>query len=600
MRKLNKLISIMFILFFGLTSVNMGKVSGNNMTIVGEGDDYATQVLGDAWDMSQFTDISQYLNQSGQANLLTNIQVANGIYSAQSISFAAPTTLIFPGYKNALLTGKVGHQFPINANLYKCIYVAAKVNSGPPQNGAPDQMLFTWFENENLNGAGSAWGETIPGIVLSTDWQLFSANLSTWTKLAHGSTAWNKSPSGQWQGLQVSPTIQNTTYQIDWVRLTDCAPKTISIGWTGKGAVTVYIRPEGTTNDIKVINSITSNPIILDVQGFQAGKFTYFVKQGTTTLTSADFQVNDAPIVTFKSPSRTSGSDFYNSNQDDFHLEPTDVAFTQCISYRYDKGIIYADTPTVQNQPPASCQGGGYNDPEISFTQSTPIDTTQYRYLTFHMYTAGPYQNVPDGMISRVVWYWNNRCILVSSPISLDVGWHTYSLDLWDPIEGAVNDHSTTGCPNPPLTWQSTSPASQFRLKLNENITGQVMQQELDWVKLTKPDTIQSGGKYPIKINASKTLVNSQLSFFYTTDRSNPLQNVAVLSTSNTQVTIPPGRNHIYLPILKQNSNSDPNTMTFNWITNNIPAADYYICVKTQDDYNSTTYCSEAPVHVVP
>lgn len=600
MKFINRIFSIVIIfLLLGLPSLKQVKAA-SGLTTVGEGNDFATQVLGDAWDMSQFTDISTYLNQSGQVNQLTNIQVANGILSAKSVSWGAPVTLLFPGYKNALLIGKVGHQFPINAKTYKCIYIAAKVDSGPPQNGTPDQMLFTWFANENLNSPGGIWGETIPGIMLSSGWQLFSANLSNVTKLAPGSTAWNNAPSGQWQGLMVTPTIQNTTFQIDWARLTDCAAKNISIGWSGTGAVSVYIRPENTTNDIKVINSTTSNPINLDVEGFQAGNYTYFIKQGSTTLASANFQVTEAPVVTFDRPSPTSGEDFYSPDNENLSIDSSEIASTQCISYSISNGIIFTDTPTVQNQPANTCQGGGYNDPEISFTQNTPIDTNQYRYLTFRMFTAGLWQNVPLGMIVRVVWYWNNRCILVSSAVPLDVGWQTYTVDLWDPIQGAVDDHSITGCPNPPLSWRSTSPASQFRLKLNENITGQVMHQEISWMKLTKPDTVRAGDEYQILVRSNKTLDQSQYGFYYTTSLSNPLEHNVALSGSDIRQNLPTGPNFIFIPVVTQHFYSDPGTIPFYWDTSGVPVGSYYICVKTQDGYNTTTYCSNTPVQVTP
>jgi hypothetical protein len=51
-----------------------------------EGDDFATRNLRNAWDMSEFADISQALNQSGQVNYLTNILVQDGVFSARSTS----------------------------------------------------------------------------------------------------------------------------------------------------------------------------------------------------------------------------------------------------------------------------------------------------------------------------------------------------------------------------------------------------------------------------------------------------------------------------------------------------------------------------------
>src|SRR3990172_2092576 len=128
-----------------------------------EGRDFSTGRLGDAWDMAEYTDISQYINQSGQANLLEDISVAGGVFSARATALRqASFHLLFPGYLNALLIGNVGRFYPIDVNTYKCLYVAAKVDSGPPENGSPDQMVVYWFADEELNGG--TWGLTIPGI----------------------------------------------------------------------------------------------------------------------------------------------------------------------------------------------------------------------------------------------------------------------------------------------------------------------------------------------------------------------------------------------------------------------------------------------------
>src|SRR5215212_2600496 len=68
-------------------------------TPVAETKDFATQVLRDPWDMSELTDISQYLNGSGQRNLVQNISVTDGVFSAQSTSAKdADFYPLFPGY----------------------------------------------------------------------------------------------------------------------------------------------------------------------------------------------------------------------------------------------------------------------------------------------------------------------------------------------------------------------------------------------------------------------------------------------------------------------------------------------------------------------
>src|SRR5258706_6611313 len=92
---------------------------------VPESPDFATQVLRDPWDMNQYTDISQYLNESGQRYLVSSPSVANGQFTGQSVGDAnhgnAYFFPLFPGYLTGMLIGKVGHRYPINSAQYHCL-----------------------------------------------------------------------------------------------------------------------------------------------------------------------------------------------------------------------------------------------------------------------------------------------------------------------------------------------------------------------------------------------------------------------------------------------------------------------------------------------
>ena len=112
---------------------------------VAEGADFATLVLRDPWEMSQYSDVSQYLNESGQRNILQNIQVQNGVFSAGATSQAdAAFFPLFPGYASTMLVGRNGTQYPITAATYRCLYLAMKVDSTFVV-GNPDQFVVYWF-----------------------------------------------------------------------------------------------------------------------------------------------------------------------------------------------------------------------------------------------------------------------------------------------------------------------------------------------------------------------------------------------------------------------------------------------------------------------
>ena len=127
----------------------------NPTVILAEGDDYATRILRDAWDMSEYSDISQYINQSGQASIVKNIQVNDGVFSATSVGNSGTGNngyffLLFPGYLTAVHTGKAGSHYPINSSKYHCMYVAMQVDSPPPGSLGNDGFNIFWFHDQNV------------------------------------------------------------------------------------------------------------------------------------------------------------------------------------------------------------------------------------------------------------------------------------------------------------------------------------------------------------------------------------------------------------------------------------------------------------------
>src|SRR5258706_9923270 len=53
-------------------------------SIIPESADFATLELRDPWDMDQFTDVSQYLNESGQRSVVSSPAVSDGLFTGQS------------------------------------------------------------------------------------------------------------------------------------------------------------------------------------------------------------------------------------------------------------------------------------------------------------------------------------------------------------------------------------------------------------------------------------------------------------------------------------------------------------------------------------
>ena len=85
---------------------------------VQEGNDYASQVLLDPWDMQEFSDISRYLNELNVVTHLEQIQVVDGIFSAVTASSDPQFYTLFPGYQSSIdvlsMPVKPGSLFPID------------------------------------------------------------------------------------------------------------------------------------------------------------------------------------------------------------------------------------------------------------------------------------------------------------------------------------------------------------------------------------------------------------------------------------------------------------------------------------------------------
>jgi len=578
----------------------------NAITYVKEGNDYATQVLGIPWDMSDYSQVSTYMNFSGMNVIMSDLTVENGVFSGRSLTRQASFSALFPGYDNALYIGKIGHNYPITASKYRCAYVAAKVDTQPSNEW--DQMFFFWYANEKLNGPSGTHGAANYKLYDSLSnpnprWKLIKLDLSQINPPLI--TGWNQAPNGQWQGLHIAPSIQPTTWAIDWIRLTDCdkTGHTITIDWRGSTPVSISVKPEGTNREILVETGVTTHNYAFDIQGLQAGRYTYYVRDGSTELSSGDFEVVGTPVITFVKPSYTSGVDYATQAGQPWDMSPASVTNVECMSYNFDNGIL--NTTTIPgSQQTGDCYGGGYGNPAIVLNTPIPIDTTQYRYMTFRMKIEGPWQNVPLGMIARWIWYLQgtsgypgNRCWLISFGVPTDVGWHTYTMDLWDPHQGGVDDSSIAECPPQPWAWRNASPALEVRIKPNENILSSNMIQQLDWVTLTKPETVRKGTVFNVKLNTSKEVNPNQVTLYYTTDRSNPKMYPMGIASSNLARAYPwllPNQ-FIYLPLIK---NGLPGPMQFNWDTTFVAAGDYYICGIANDSYNAVPYCSDVPVTV--
>jgi hypothetical protein len=591
-----------------------------------ESPDFATLVLHDAWDMNQYTDVSQYLNESGQRNLVTSPAVANGQFTGRSVGNAINGNTayffpLFPGYQGTMLVGKVGHRYPIVSSLYHCLYIAMKVDStvNPPVN--PDQFQIFWYADDTLNRPNSTWGHTYVQLFPGSEnppryYRIYKVDLAAPPNGSAG-TPWNSHAT--WEGLRIDPTVNaGVTFAVDWVRLTTCGSNNANITWSPDSSANfAWVNDNSANRWIRMPTNVngSSGSAAIDVQGIPPGTYTIGLGTATTcckqTSTSA-MVIVAAPIVDFVSPSFFSGPEYASQAGTpwDFNAA-SDISASAHINYTIHDGVL--DTIVPSGQPPATLDV----DPQLFLNTPAPIHPATFRYLSFRMYTdwKAPWQNVPDGMIVRFIWGMPGttggptaRCWMTGHDIPFDIGWQTYWIDMGDPFNGQPQLSAPTACPATTPAWTNSPPILDLRFDPDENITaitdpiayvgGGSFHHEIDWIRLNAIDSVAQGAPYPIQLQLKGS---SQMAYYYTTNPADPTQAVARRfspgepSSANFRLFLP----LLMTPLKNTDMGGLPATnTTYLWDTSGVPRNTYYICVRAPWGSNTATYCSEAPVVV--
>jgi hypothetical protein len=571
----------------------------------GDGVDYATRVLSDAWDMSEFYDISQGLNTLNDPNQhLANIQVSGGLFSASTQSTYSEFFPLFPGYPPGTHSGKIGALYPIDSSVFSCYYMAMK-STWPSTN--LNAFYVGWGANDDTNKPSGIAQSSNLNNSSNGRWTLYQINLNSAPLLPGYQTKWSTQP---WQYLRITSSMYaGTQFNIDWIRLTNCQPVNVNLSGLSSGPFSLWIGTGSPERQILVIPSFspTNGSFAWDVQGLAAGSYTYYVKSVDGSSVKYQGQVNivESPIVTFTSPSPYSGQDYANSQGNPWDMDPSDATNINCVQYaKFTDGILILDTAS------RACAGPGANeaDPKIFLNSADHGNLSSYRYLSFSSSTTGYPWSVPQlGMIVRLFWSLDRPgvdCWYGSRAVALDVGWQTYMVDLYDVWNGLPEERTPGDCPN--VSWRdqaAVGPVVAFRIDPNENITGGVMHQEFDWIRITKVEQVSQGKPAKIRVLLNKPASDVTLTFSYTTDLSQPTQHLANIDPN----TIIAAKNFVYLPFISTIApNYDPFVdhlpadLTYSWNTNGVAPGEYYICAQASDGLNQANYCSQAPIQITP
>ena len=637
------LMLLISMLFLGTTTVGSAATPAAPTVpsaAVPESPDFAGEVLRDSWDMSEFSDISRDLNGLSTVYALRNPTVSGGVFSATTNTASAFLTLLYAGQApdtlNVLRDGPLN---PIDPARYKCLYVAMKVDT---TNNASGRIFFF---NDSRQQLGDHWGggffQLHPGADPKVaNWKLYRLRLDQLSLFPDAKNSWTN--FNQWNSLRIDPVLESDrNFGIDWTRLTTCAATTRTITWTPDPAVTaIWLQPTGTTRAIRVAPTAelsglgtavngSAGSYDLDTQGLAAGSY----QVGTGTLSSppsswssTPLVINAAPIMTFSSPSAYSGDDFASVNGNPWDFDSaTDAPLVRsqavpgAATYRFTNEGLEVTSPS--GPQPAGI------DTQVYLNTPSRIDAREYRYISFRIKNTwttknfGPTVWPSGGMLVRLNWsvpsltgIVGRECTYGGDDIPMDIGWRTYTFDLFDARNGKPDGNPVPGQPDCPangstVPWSSHSQITRFRLDPNENISalddpvtgGGTFVQTLNWVRLTKAPAVNAGSIYTIKLALNKPSSDVPTrNFYYTTDRNNPTQNVAVGVPAPQPGN---GSRRIYLPWARSLNGSEfddgaSNPLSFRWNTAGVVPGTYYVCATLNDGVNQTTSCSAIPLTV--
>lgn len=348
---------------------------------VAEGPDHATQILGNAWDMSTQNDVYPLL----WAHNLSSATVANGIMTGTARDTDPHFWLQFP---------RIPSSMPA-VNLMKTDIDASRFTRLSFMMWLPDTVIpgsrvgrLVWHQGgSSVVEFDTAYSES-PLFAVYPGWHLYDFNLVALQP--RSGAPW----SGPMQGLRIDPCLGcSTVFKIDWARLyhQDDTASSLSLP-AGKTHLLTQIRP---TDSLQ--------PITMALEG------------STGKVSAASLPPGQYPIAPI-----TDG---------DYALSQRGKAWT----FDTPSDVLWAANSGISNAQTSSAGLSGTTstaDPFVllDIPERQPIDASQYRYLAIDL----TLHQVPAQEPGLLVW-WGDRVATVQHPsdfIPLQTGRTTYRIDL--------------------------------------------------------------------------------------------------------------------------------------------------------------------------
>jgi hypothetical protein len=399
---------------------------------VAAGNDFATQIVGDAWDMSNPQDI----DTDESSNLATQT-FSGGLFTATSSNCSAGVSFYpqFTGDGSDIVAIERGPRFPIDTSVYR--YFTIKFKTSTAQD---DRVLF--LENGDSYATGT-YGSGIFQVSSANQWIIQTWDLYTDTYgSAQGYMPWTSFP--QVQGIRFDPCNSGSaTIQVDWIRLTapSSTGQSYTVTWSDTVSSTYTIAAVDSDGAIyQFATGVSGTSYSADFSRLAPGDYHVAVTRAspaTTATSSGVVHVNAPPQIAITAPTmRGEQSLSYAVQEQGTQWGPMSAADFNPSPPPNFKNVSY--TGGVFTGRPTS------GDPNfIMNTTGHPIDADYYRSLCFTMSIAGT-RNFADGWIARIFWAQNLSNITTTKDIIVNTGTTEYCLaDLADTSQVPLAPPST-------------------------------------------------------------------------------------------------------------------------------------------------------------
>jgi hypothetical protein len=535
-------------------------------TVIAESDDYATQVLGNPWDMTT-TPPGDLRNLSGlddltQPYLFTAPTVSNGIWSANTTAgVGSSVNLQYQDFANAYsaLGEKNGQNYPISSTRFSRFFVRL-------YSSASFLATIYWYKNYDSAPTGNSNIFTVqPG------WNVYSVDL----RPGGGGGSGNWTQAGPYTAFMFQEVqgAAGINIQFDWARLTPDTAQTVRILWSYSGSGTdqvhLYLSTSptaGTDNELQLATvAASAGAYSWNTTGIAPGSYYIHAELNGAVSSIGPIVVNTAPIARIDAPSPLTGEDFAYA-----HLATG--GWNSSNSTQFERVVNIANLVFGAFELRGRPTNG---DPQLLWLSADPhnhIDTSRYRYFS-QMEEIDPPAGRPDAPFNsgpRLIWDDGSH----TYPVTNFVLWRyrTYEQRFWD-------------LPNTPM--------------VNGSWSGQ-----LNYFRLDPNEDDDSYGRPPIP-PASFGLTINHLTTVPIAGRAG----VAGSGLYGTVIRWTPMQGGGTISLYRDTTNSGYNGVPiatglplsqgyYDWDTSQVPAGTYYVYEVVTDGTNSTRSYSLAPILV--